>query len=418
MSRKPALDATALVSEQRLWERLMAMAEIGAIPNGGVNRQALSKEDIKARRLLLTWARALKLEAEVDPIGNLFLRRRGSDAGLDPVAAGSHMDSQPRGGRFDGIYGVLAVLEAFEALEAAGTTTRRPIELVAWTNEEGGRYAPGAMGSMVHAGVRRLDEFLDLADKDGIRLGEALAETLGAEPWIMRRPLGRSYFAYLEPHIEQGPRLEAEGRTIGIVTGIQGSRWFTVELFGETAHAGTAPLGTRKDAVQDALRAIQALNELMADPADVVRFTVGRFNVMPNTPNSVPAHVLFSIDFRHPDRGELQRRGDAIRTVAEKAARACSVKVTETFNVMPTAFDPMVVDAVEMAASALGLPAMRMPSGAFHDAQFMAPLCPTGMIFVPCRKGISHNEAEYAEPAHLAAGAQVLAGALLDLANR
>ncbi|MCC7428590.1 MAG: Zn-dependent hydrolase [Alphaproteobacteria bacterium] len=418
MAKKPAPNAVALVSERRLWDRMMAMAEIGAIPGNGVNRACLSKEDIRARRLLLTWARNLKLDAEVDPIGNLFLRRRGTDATLDPVCAGSHMDSQPQGGRFDGIYGVLAVLEAFEALEAAGITTRRPIELVAWTNEEGGRYAPGAMGSMVHAGLRRLDEFLDLTDKDGIRLGDALAETLAAEPWIPRRPLGRSYAAYLEPHIEQGPRLEAEGKTIGVVTGIQGSRWFTVTVTGETAHAGAAPMRGRKDAVQDALRIIAALNELMADPTDTARFTVGRINVSPNTPNSVASSVQFSIDFRHPDRAELLRRGDAIAALAGRAVRDCTVAVAENFHVMPCAFDPLVVDAVQNAAEGLGLSWMRMPSGAFHDAQFMQPLCPTGMIFVPCRKGISHNVAEYAEPAHLAAGTQVLVGALLDLANR
>jgi len=250
-----------------------------------------------------------------------------------------------------------------------------------------------------------------------VTFAAALAEHRAAEADLTQRPLGGKPFAYVEAHIEQGPRLEAADLDIGVVTGIQGSRWFTVTLRGETAHAGTAPLGLRKDAVQDAVRAIAALNALMHDPPDVLRFTVGRIEVHPNTSNSVADFVRFTIDFRHPDEGVLRARGDAVAGIVQAAVRDCTVEVEERFTAMPVEFAPMVVDAVERAAAASALGHMRLPSGAFHDAQFLVPVCPTGMIFVPCRKGISHNPAEYSTPAQLAAGTRVLAAAVAELAN-
>jgi N-carbamoyl-L-amino-acid hydrolase len=408
--------AARAVNEQRQWNRLMAMARIGAIPGDGVNRACLTALDREARRLLIGWAKEIGASASVDAAANLWLRRDGSDPHARPVVTGSHMDTQPNGGRFDGIYGVIAGLEALTALHDANATLRRPVELVAWTNEEGGRFAPGCMGSMAWSGHRHIDEFADVVDPDNIRFADALAEHLTAETNLPRRPLGGEPHAYVEAHIEQGPRLEAEGLDIGVVTGIQGSRWFTVTLTGETAHAGTTPLALRRDAVQDMLRAIAALNTLMHDPRDVLRFTVGRIVVEPNTSNSVANRASFTIDFRHPDKDVLLARGDAVAGVVQAAVRDAGVLVQETFHALPVEFAPLVIDAVERAAAGQQYRHMRLPSGAFHDAQFVVPVCPTGMIFVPCRKGISHNPAEYSEPSQLAAGTRVLTQTLTELA--
>jgi beta-ureidopropionase / N-carbamoyl-L-amino-acid hydrolase len=416
--RESHQDAVARVSEERLWRRHEEMARIGAIPGNGVNRAALSKEDIAARKVLIGWARERRFETGVDAIGNLFVRRPGQDAAAAPVLAGSHMDSQPRGGRFDGIYGVLAALEALEAMDEAGVKTRRPIELVAWTNEEGGRFPPCTMGSAVHTGAHKLEEFLDVKDNEGVLLRDALAQTLAATPGLTQRPIKAPAAAYIEAHIEQGPLLENAGKTIGIVTGIQGLRWFNVEVSGKTDHAGTTPLALRQDALRDAVNIIGALHELTRDATDTVRFTVGRMVVTPNSPNSVASHVLFSVDVRHPDRTTLDRLANAVEPVARKAAQQCAVKVTPTLHDGPCVFDPGVVGAIERAADELKLPSMRLASGASHDAMYMARVCPTGMIFVPCEKGVSHNEAENAKPADLAAGARVLTAALLELAER
>ncbi len=413
-----ALKAAQAVDRERLWRRHEIMARFGARPDGGVNRAALSPEDIAARAALIGWAEALGLEFAVDDIANLYLRRPGRDAGASPVLTGSHMDSQPAGGRFDGIYGVLAGLEALEAMAAAGVTTKRPVELAAWTNEEGGRYAPGAMGSAVFTGDRKLSEFQNLADAEGIGFMDALRETLAATPGLARRPFGFPAAAYIEAHIEQGPRLEMTGTTIGVVSGIQGARWFEVTVSGESAHAGTTPLAVRRDALRETVAVIQALQELMADPEDVVRFTVAKVEVEPNTPNSIASRVTFSIDFRHPDAATLGRLGDRIARVAESAVSSCTVAIRETLTHSPCVFDPEVVATIDRSAEALGISHMDLPSGAFHDARFLGAVCPTGMIFVPCEKGISHNPAENAKPDDLAAGARVLAASLVELANR
>ena len=416
--REDVQDAVGRVDQHRLWQRLMEMARIGAIPGSGVNRAAFSKEDIEARKLLISWARARNFTVAMDAIGNLFIRREGTDAHAAPVMAGSHMDSQPRGGRFDGIYGVLAALEALEAIEEAGATTRHPIELVAWSNEEGGRFAPCTMGSAVYTGAKALSDFLEVKDNEGIALGDALAQTLAATPATEKRKLNAPAAAYVEAHIEQGPLLEQEGKTIGVVTGIQGLRWFNVEVFGESAHAGTTPVGARKDALRDAIAAINALRELTRDETDTVRFTVGRMLVTPNSPNTVASHVLFSVDVRHPDPATIARLGEAVEPTVRDAAKYCSVKVTPTLHDDPCVFDSEVVGCVERAAQALRLQHRRMSSGASHDAMYMARVCPTGMIFVPCESGISHNEAENAKPEDLAAGARLLTAALLELASR
>jgi len=416
--REDAHDAAGRVDAARLWQRHMEMAEIGAIPGNGVNRAAFSGADIAARKRLIAWARARGYAIATDAIGNLFIRRAGTQPDAAPVMTGSHMDSQPRGGRFDGVYGVLAGLEALEAMDAAGVRTRRPVELVAWSNEEGGRFPPCTMGSAVYTGARALGEFRDVTDNAGVRLHDALAETLNAFPELERRELNAPAAGYLEAHIEQGPLLEQEGKTIGVVTGIQGLRWFNVEIFGESAHAGTTPVATRKDAFRAAIAAINALHDLTRDATDTVRFTIGRMLVTPNSPNTVPSHVLFSVDLRHPDPATIARLGNAVEPAIRNALRNCPLKVTPTLHDDPCAFDTEVVACVERAAQALGLPYRRMPSGASHDAMYLARVCPTGMIFVPCERGISHNEAESAKPGDLAAGARVLTAALVDLANR
>lgn len=416
-----APNAVAAVSEARQWDRLMQMARLGAFRGQdgaeGVNRACLTPLDREARRLLIGWGAAIGLAPAVDALGNLFLRAEGTEPGLAPVLAGSHMDSQPAGGRFDGIWGVVAALEAVQALREAGVATRRPIEVVAWTNEEGGRFAPGCMGSMAYAGHSAPDTWDAVTDSQGVTFGDALREHLAAEADLPRRALGGAPHAYVEAHIEQGPQLEAAGLDIGIVTGIQGSRWFLVELLGASAHAGTAPVSMRRDAVQDMVRAITALNALMADPADVVRFTVAKIEVEPNSSNSVAERVRFTIDFRHPEAAVLLGRGDAIEATIRDAVKHCAVTVTERFHALPVEFHPAVTGAVERAAAAQGLGAVRMPSGAFHDAQFMVPLCPSGMIFIPSLRGVSHNPAEYSSPKQLAKGTRVLAQVLAELAR-
>lgn len=409
------------VRPQRQWDWLMQLAELGGFAGAGdargVNRACLTALDRAARRLVIGWAEAAGASVSVDEAANLWLRRPGRDEAAAPVLTGSHMDSQPAGGRFDGIYGVIAGLEALAALEDAGITTRRPIEVVAWTNEEGGRFAPGCMGSMAWSGHAPLSTWSDVLDPEGVRFADALAGHLAEEADLPRRALGGRPHAYVEAHIEQGPQLEAQGLDIGAVTGIQGSRWFNVTVSGASAHAGTAPLSLRRDAVQDMVRAIAALNDLTADPGDVLRFTVGRIAVMPNSSNSVADTARFSIDLRHPDAAVLTRIGDAIEPTIRGALQRCTATVEETFHAMPAGFDPMVIDTVEQAARAEGLGVTRLASGAFHDAQFVVPICPTGMIFVPCHQGISHNPAEYSTPEQLAAGTRVLARALVELAE-
>jgi beta-ureidopropionase / N-carbamoyl-L-amino-acid hydrolase len=408
----------AAIDAPRLWQRHMAMAKIGGTARGGVNRQAFSPEDGQARQLLSTWARELGFAVSMDAIGNLYIRRAGTDPTLAPVLTGSHLDTQPTGGKFDGVYGVLAGFEVLEAMQHAGITTVRPVEVVVWSNEEGSRFQPGCMGSAVFVGTKQLAELLSVTDKDGVSMRAALHATLAATPDLAPRQPGFAVAAYIEAHIEQGPILEAAGYSIGAVTGIQGSHRYNVEVLGEEAHAGTAPLKTRKDALKAAAAMVGALEELMADDTDTVRFTIGRFEVRPGSPNTVPGHVFFTIDFRHPEQAVIDRLTCQIAPLCQAQARGCQVTVTQISSVAPTHFAPQIPALVRQHAAQLGFAHMDVFSGATHDAMYMATVCPTGMIFVPCERGISHNEAENARPADLAAGTQVLAACLIDLANR
>lgn len=404
------------IDEPRLWAHLLEFGRIGAIDGGGVCRLALSDEELIARQHIARWARTRGYRVFVDDIANLFIRRDGTDAAAPPVITGSHIDSQPQGGRFDGAYGVIAGLEALAALDAASVETRRPIEVVAWTNEEGVRYSPGAMGSMVFSGALALADIADRRGTDGVVLADALRMAKAATPEAATRAGIDRPAAYVELHIEQGPKLEAQGIPIGIVEGIQGVRWFDVDVRGAGAHAGTTPCSQRRDAFQDALRIVNALNAAMADANDVLRFTIGRFDVIPNSRNTVPTQVRFGIDLRHPDAAVLRERGDRIAAIAAGSVAHCTVSVTEVFTKAPAIFDPGVLTAIEGSTRLLQIPSVRMPSGAFHDALFLNGVCPTGMIFIPCEHGISHNPAENITAAQAAAGARVLAATLVALA--
>jgi N-carbamoyl-L-amino-acid hydrolase len=407
----PFLDA------QRLWSRHMQLAEVGATAAGGVNRQALSEEDIRARRILIEWGRSLGLQPFGDAMGNLFLRLAGRDDDAPPVLTGSHLDSQPTGGRFDGVYGVLAGLEAVQAIIAAGVRPRHGVEVVAWTNEEGSRFAPGMMGSALFRGQRDLDAMRAVVDAKGISVGSELDRVHAAEPDVPLRPLGFPVAAFVEAHIEQGPVLELRACSVGVVTGIQGKRVFRVTVEGEENHAGTSPRALRKDALVAAVNMLHALHAEMHDVEDVVKFTVGHLELSPNAPSVVPARAHFSIDLRHPDAKVLERLGNRVAPLCEGNRGPCDVEVKELSHDPPLDFPVQMVDLIREQAAALGFAHMDLPSAAGHDARHLHYVCPTGMIFVPCAGGISHNEAESAQPEHLHHGACVLADTLVRLAR-
>ena len=417
MSANTKHRASAFVDERRLAERLAAMARIGATEKGGVNRQALSMEDAEAQRRLIQWGEALDMKPSVDAIGNLFLRLEGTDANAAPVLSGSHLDSQPTGGKFDGVYGVLAAFEAVEAIIASGMRPRASIDIVAWMNEEGSRFAPGMMGSAVFAGAREPGAVLAVTDANGVTVEKALADVRERLRDVPERPSGERVAAYVEAHIEQGPQLEQEGLAIGVVTGIQGKRTFKVRVDGEAAHAGTSTRAGRKDALLAAVAMVQALADAMHDAEDIVKFTVGRFDVKPNAPSVVPSSVDFSIDLRHPDSDVLQALGDAVRPICEAHAGVCAVRVKELSTAMSLEFPAEMRGLIRDAATRLDLPHRDMLSTAGHDARYLHPVCPSGMIFVPSHLGLTHCEAEFTSSADLANGARVLADVLMALAS-
>ncbi|WP_231755276.1 hydantoinase/carbamoylase family amidase [Bordetella sp. N] len=405
-----------LVSQERLLNRLMAMARIGATAAGGVDRAALSAEDAAAQALMTEWGAALGLTASRDAAGNFFLRW---DAGQGaPLVSGSHLDSQPTGGRYDGVYGVLAALEAVQALQEAGVAPRRPVEIVAWMNEEGSRFAPGMMGAAVYGGARTLADLLPIQDKAGISVEAALAATAAALPGIPMRDVGGVVpYAYVEAHIEQGPELERAHCPIGVVTGIQGKHTYRVTVRGEAAHAGTSTRAERRDALLAATAMVQDLARALHDDADIVKFTVGRFDVTPSAPSVVASQVVFSIDLRHPDSATLQRLSALVAPICAAAAGPCAVEVTRLSAADSLTFPAAMRARLAGAAETLDLPYRELISAAGHDARYLHPICPSAMLFVPSRDGITHNEAEFTEPADLYAGACVLADVLAALAT-
>ena len=400
---------------ERLWSRLMDMAEVGATPAGGSNRQALSDDDKAGRDLFIGWAEAAGCSIELDGVGNLFARRGGADPDASPVVLGSHLDTQPTGGRFDGVYGVLGGLEVVEALNDGAVVTRAPIEVAVWTNEEGSRFPVSMMGSAVWAGVLRIDDVRGIADRSGISVGDEL-DRLG---WAGAAPFGKPLQAYLELHIEQGPILEASGSHIGVVTGVQGIRWFRVTIEGFPAHAGTTPMDRRRDPSRSLALALRGLHEMAAAHAPQVRLTPAMFASEPVSPNTVPDNITFTVDMRHPDAEVLDSLDAELRSLVAGAAEAhgCGHHIEVINDCAPVVFDDACVRAIESAAQQCGFAYERIGSGAGHDACHVALKAPTGMIFVPCEDGLSHNEAESIEPEAAGRGAEVLLHAALELAG-
>lgn len=397
----------------RLWDSLMEMAKIGATPKGGVCRLALTDLDRQGRDLLIAWGKAIGCTATVDRVGNVFLRREGTKPELPAIATGSHLDSQPTGGKFDGVYGVLAGLEVLRTLHDAKIATERALEVVVWTNEEGSRFSPAMMGSGAYAGVFPLAEVEAKTDIDGKRFDESLA----AIGYRGEAPVGgRNIGAYFEAHIEQGPILEAEKKTIGVVTGAQGQRWYEVTVTGQEAHAGPTPMKRRKDALVGAARMIDAVNRIGLDHQPYACATVGFIQSFPNSRNTIPGRVFFTVDFRHPDDARLSSMDAALKKACAEIAAAAglTVEVKDFWYFPPTPFAEPLVARVREGAKSFGYAAMDIVSGAGHDAVYMARVCPTAMIFVPCADGISHNEIEDAEPADLEAGCNVLLRAMLE----
>jgi len=407
---------TLRIDADRLWARLMALARCGATPGGGVNRQALGAEEIASWRVMIDWALSAGLEPSTDAAGNLFVALPGIDRTAPPVLAGSHLDSQPGGGRFDGVYGVVAAFEVLVTMAERGV--RPPVDMVcvAWMNEEGSRFAPGMMGSEAFAGVRSLEAVRAVRDAEGVSVAESLDALHAAFPALRHRRLGFALKAYVEAHIEQGPILEAQDRVIGVVTGIQGKKTFDIVIEGERGHAGTLAMADRRDALEAFSRIAAALYAQLGGHDEAVKFTIGRLQVEPNAPSVVPERVTLRIDLRHPDNAVLEQLGQRLSALCEALAPPCKARVTPLVDAPSNGFDPGLQQAIAEAAERIGQTHMPILSAAGHDARHMAPLCPSAMIFIPCRDGVSHAEHEWAEPAHVAAGANVLLRVLLPYA--
>jgi len=404
------------INGERLWASLMAMAEIGATARGGSCRLALSDEDKAGRELFAHWCREAGLSLSVDRIGNLFARRPGTDPDAAPVMMGSHLDTQPEGGRFDGVYGVLAGLEVVRRLNDLNIQTRKPLEVAVWTNEEGARFTPAMLGSAVFTGSLSLEKGLASKDADGISVAEALANT----GYNGERPLGGAVDGYFEAHIEQGPILEDNGKSIGVVTGGQAIRWLDVRVDGTAAHAGTTPMKLRKDALYGAAQMIQALEGLAGDFAPEGLTTVGELSIAKSSRNTIPGLVNFTVDLRHHRDEAIEAMEQQVRLRLQDIAaqRGLTVSVEPHWISPATPFDAECVAAVQQAVDALGYAQQRIVSGAGHDAIHLARFCPTAMIFIPCVGGLSHNEAEDALPGDVRQGTDVLLNAVLARAGR
>ncbi|HZF84004.1 MAG TPA: Zn-dependent hydrolase [Burkholderiaceae bacterium] len=417
----PVAETAALaIDRDRLWDSLMALARIGATDKGGVCRLALTDLDRQGRELFVRWAEAAGCTVRVDAVGNIFARRPGTDPSRPAVATGSHIDTQPTGGKFDGNYGVLAGLEVLRTLADAGVRTVAPLEVCVWTNEEGSRFVPVMMGSGVYASAFPLAHALEARDRDGVSVAEALRAIgfEGSAPASVASGAPRMA-AYFEAHIEQGPVLEDADVPIGVVTGALGQRWYDVVVTGQEAHAGPTPMRLRRDALQGATGLMQLVREVAMDEQPDGRGTVGYVQVHPNSRNVIPGRVLFTVDFRHADDAGLARMDARLRHACEALAAesGLGVEVQETVYFPPAPFAEPLVRAVREGAQRLGLPHLDIVSGAGHDAVYVARTAPAAMIFVPCKDGISHNEIEDARPEHLAAGCNVLLHAMLDQAG-
>ncbi|TKK42039.1 Zn-dependent hydrolase [Pseudomonas fluorescens] len=413
---QPLQSNAPLINRDRLWQSLMDLAQLGATAKGGVCRLALTDLDRQARDLFVQWCEAAGCSISVDAIGNIFARRPGRNPALPPVMTGSHIDTQPTGGKFDGCYGVMAGLEVIRTLNDLQIETQAPIEVVVWTNEEGSRFPPCMMGSGVFAGKFDLQDTLDKRDDQGLSVGSELQRIGYAGS---RAVLGHPVGAYFEAHIEQGPVLEDQAITLGVVMGCLGQKWFDLTLTGVEAHAGPTPMHLRKDALVGAAEVVSAVNRIAHQHQPHACGTVGCLNLHPGSRNVIPGQVHMTIDLRHLHADKLQAMVDEVRSVIEDstARNGLTFDLTPTADFPPLDFHPTCVNAVREAAQALGLSHMDIVSGAGHDAIFVAELGPAGMIFVPCEGGISHNEIENAAPDDLAAGCAVLLRAMVKAAQ-
>lgn len=410
-------DISALrINGERLWASLMELAKIGATPKGGVCRLTLTDLDKQGRDLVLGWARDAGMEITIDKIGNGFMRRPGRNNSLPPIVTGSHIDTQPTGGKFDGNYGVLAGIEVVRTLNDHGVQTEAPIEVAFWTNEEGSRFVPVMMGSGVFAKAFTLEHAYAATDTEGKSVGEELKRIgyIGnQEPGD--HPIG----AYFETHIEQGPVLEDNDVTIGVVSGVLGIRWFDCTVTGMEAHAGPTPMALRRDAMQVSARIMQEVVAAALRHTPHGRGTVGMVQVFPNSRNVIPGRVKFSIDLRNATDALVDQMADEVKAFAAKAAleSGLEVKIELVSSYPAQIFHADCVDAVGRAAKKLGYSNMPAVSGAGHDAVYIAKLAPSGMIFIPCKDGISHNEIEDAKSEHITAGCNVLLHAMLERAG-
>lgn len=406
------------INGDRLMQMLRQLASFGMRNDGGVSREALTPTELEARRWLCSLFTGSQYQWVIDDAANLLLRRAGTCPELAPVMTGSHIDTQPVGGWLDGAYGVMAGLEVLHALDDAGIQTRHAIEVVAWTNEEGSRFSPGAMGSSAFSQPDRLTGFLEAQDNDGHRFESARDAALQVTPAAKKAALGHPVHAYIEAHIEQGPVMELGGYSLGVVSSIQGVRWYEITVHGNSAHAGTTPLTARQDALLTAATMVSQLGAAAAARNDdALRLTVGRFEVAPGSINTVADRVTFSVDIRHPQESELVAMQDLLDSVLTRTLGKCTHEVRLLMQRSPTLFDDHVLSALSAAVVATGLPYCSLGSGAFHDAMYLADCCPAAMLFVPSIHGISHNAAENTHTADLVAGARALAFALVTLAN-
>ncbi|MDC1287264.1 Zn-dependent hydrolase [Gammaproteobacteria bacterium] len=405
------------INSERLWTSLMDMATIGATHEGGVCRVALTDIDKQGRDLFIRWCRDAGCSISIDAVGNIFARREGLSANAPAVLMGSHLDSQPSGGRFDGVYGVLAALEVIRTMNDHGIETECAIEACSWTNEEGARFPPAMMGSGVFAGVFPLDAILAKQDNDGIAFSDAL-ESIGynGDTAAGRRTIG----TYLEAHIEQGPILESEGKTIGVLTGGQAMRWYDVEVTGQEAHAGSTPMSRRADALVTVAKLVQSVDELYRDFGEDARSTCGYISATPNSRNTIVGHISLSVDLRHPDDDTLSEMHTAFLEICRKLdlIEATQIKAEQIWLCPATRFDANCIQAVRDAAEQNNFAHRDMVSGAGHDAFYLAQVAPTGMIFIPCSDGISHNPIESATQEDCAAGCQVLLDVALQRARK
>jgi N-carbamoyl-L-amino-acid hydrolase len=404
------------INADRLWESLMELAKIGATEKGGVCRLALTDLDRDARDLFVKWCKEAGCTVSVDNMGNIFARRPGRDNSLPPIMTGSHIDTQPTGGKFDGCYGVMAGLEVIRTLNDYNYETGAPVEVVVWTNEEGSRFAPAMVASGVFAGAFDVNYGLSRADVDGKTMGEELKRIgyAGTEE-CGKRPVG----AFFEAHIEQGPILEAENKTIGVVQGVQGIRWYEVTVTGMEAHAGPTPMERRRDALVGTSEMVLAVNRIGMSNLPYACATVGMLQNMPNSRNVIPGRVFFTVDFRHPDAKILEKMGAELKAEVERISkqRRLDTEFKEIWYSPPVKFADECVAAVAQASKDLGYEGRPIISGAGHDAVYLSRVAPTGMVFVPCKDGISHNEIEDAKKEDLAAGCDVLLRAMVDRAN-